>query len=171
MSNENFKLDREIDAAKLLLTSLADILEGDEQFAADLIEGETSLNEAIQSAVELYCRDKTFCDAIDIQISLLETRKARLEKRMSMTRVLVGTALDVAGKKKVETPLGTATMKATQASLILDDEEEHLIPTEYWKRSDPKLDRAAIKADLKKGKAIPGARLSNGGSTVQFTFK
>lgn len=171
MSNENFKLNREIDAAKLLRTSLADILADDPEFAADVVLGETNLNEAIQTAVVRYCEDKCTAEAIGEHIKTLEARKARLEKRMEMTRTLVGVALDQAGRKSVETPLGTATLKNVAPSLMIDKEREGDIPSKYWKRGDPKLDRKALKDDLKAGEKIDGARLDNGGATVQFSFR
>jgi hypothetical protein len=171
MSAENFKLDREIDAARLLRASLADVIAGDEDVAADIIEGQCNLNEAIQAAVTLYCQDKTSVEAIEQHISMMETRKARLKKRMEMTRTLVGTALDVAGRKSVETPLGTATMKPTPRCVIFDKENEADIPLEYWKSGKPTIDKIKLKKDLEDGKQIKGARLDNGNSTVQFTFR
>jgi hypothetical protein len=171
VSSENFRLDREIDAAKLLRTSLADLIADDESVAADLIEGQTNLNEAIQSATNLFCQDKCAVDAIEEHIKMMETRKARLKKRMEMTRVLVATALELAGKKSVETALGTATLKATARKLVIDTERESEIPVEYWKRGDPTLDKKKITEDLKNGKDIKGARLDNGGIAVQFSFR
>lgn len=171
MSNENFKLNREIDAAKLLRTSLADILADDPEFAADVVLGETNLNEAIQTAVVSYCEDKCTAEAIGEHIKTLEARKARLEKRMEMTRTLVGVALDQAGRKSVETPLGTATLKSTPPSLIIDQEREADIPPKFWKRGDPRLDKKALKEAIKNGERIDGARLDNGGSTVSFIFR
>lgn len=171
MSNENFRLDREIDAAKLLRASLADIIDGDEEVAADIVEGETNLNEAIQKAVDLYCADKCACDAIAEHIKLLESRKARLTRRMSITRTLVATALDTAGRKSVETPLGNATLKPVPAKVITDTDSLHEIPSEFWKRGEPTLDKKKLKEALESGQTVPGARLSNGGATVAFTFR
>lgn len=169
--SETFALDREITAAKLLLSALADIIEGDDQLKADMLEAETEINEAITRATDLYCRDKCSVEAIEEHIKLMESRKHRLKKRMEMTRVLVGQALETCGRKSVETPLGCATLKPTPQKVCIDEENEHQIPVEYWKRGDPTLDKNKLKADLKSGKEIPGARLDNGGSTVAFTFR
>lgn len=171
MSQENFRLDREIDAAKLLRTSLADILEGDEQLTADTLEGQTSINEAIQAAVDLYCRDQCACNAIAEHIKLLEARKARLTKRMGVTRALVAVALDTAGRKTVETPLGTATLKNVAPKILVDPDHEHEIPAEFWSRGDPVLDKKKLKEALVDGQTIPGARLDNGNFTVAFVIR
>lgn len=171
MTSENFRLDREIDAARLLLSSLADIIAGDEAFAADVVLGQTNLVESIQSACALYCADKTSVEAIDAHIKLMEARKHRLKKRMDMTRTLVTTAMEVAGRKSVETPLGTATLKTMPRALRLDEEREADIPSEYWKRADPVLDKKKLKEALEEGKIIPGATLDNGGISLSFTFR
>ena len=171
MSGENFRLDREIDAAKLLRASLADILADDPELAADMVLGETNLNEAIQGAVTRYCEDKCAAEAIAEHIKILQARQARLEKRMEMTRTLVGVALDQAGRKSVDTPLGTATLKSVPPKLIIDADREGDIPSKFWKRGDPKLDKKALKDAIKGGEKIDGARLDNGDSCVVFTFR
>ncbi len=171
MSKENFKLDREIDAAKLLRASLADILEGDEQLSADTVEGQTNINEAIQAAAVLYCQDKVAVEAIKAHVAIMQARSARLKRRMEMTRTLVATALEVAGRKSVETALGNATLRHVAPGVIIDKEREDDIPLEYWGRGDPVLDKKKLKDDLESGKQIKGARLDNGGMTVTFTFR
>lgn len=171
MSNENFKLNREIDAAKLLRTSLADILADDPEFAADVVLGETNLNEAIQTATALYCQDKVAVDAIKAHVAVMQARADRLKRRMEMTRTLVATALDVAGRKKVETPLGNAALRPTQPRLIIDPDKEASIPLDYWKRGDPILDKEKLKTAVGSGEKVDGVRLSEAGISVTFTFR
>lgn len=169
--SETFALDREITAAKLLLAALADIIEGDDQLKTDMLEAETEINEAILRATDLYCRDKCSVEAIEEHIKMMESRKARLKKRMENTRVLVGVALETCGRKRIETALGCATLKPTPRKIVVDPDREHLIPLDYWKRSDPSLDKKKLTEDLKSGKVIDGAHLDNGGVCVAFTFK
>lgn len=171
MSGENFRLDREIDAAKLLRAGLGEMIKDDPELAADMIEGETNLNEAIQAAVDRYAQDKCAVEAIKAHIELLQSRRARIEKRMALTRDLVCVALDQAGRKSVDTPLGTACLKRVPPGMNIDKEREGEIPPEYWKRGDPVLDKAKLKAALQEGKTISGAALNQGGVTVSFSFK
>jgi hypothetical protein len=44
--------------------------------------------------------------------------------------------------------------------------DEHAIPQAFWRPQPPKLDRKAIGEALKAGQAVPGAQLSNGGTTL-----
>lgn len=171
MTGENFRLDREIDAAKLLRAGLGDMIKDDPELAADMVEGSTNLNEAIQAAVDRYAQDKCTTDAITEHIKLLEARKHRILKRMELTRNLVCVALDQAGRQSVDTPLGTATIKRTPPGLILDQEREGEIPPEFWRRGDPVLDKTKLKAALREGRKISGAQLNQGCVTVAFTFK
>jgi len=171
MADENLRLHQEIAAAKRLRENLAALFEDDEELAVNSIEGETNLNEAIQEAVNLYCTDKTRVEAIAEHIKLMEARKARLEKRMEVTRAAVCVALEQAGKKTVETALGTATLKNTPPQLKLDPEDEADIPTRFWRAGKPSLDKKALKKALEEGEKIKGARLDNGGQSIQITFK
>jgi hypothetical protein len=50
--------------------------------------------------------------------------------------------------------------------------DDFLVPPEFWERQDPKLDKAALLAALKRadamGENIPGACLSEPGTTIQI---
>jgi hypothetical protein len=48
--------------------------------------------------------------------------------------------------------------------LIVD---EAAIPADFWKPSDPKLDKKAVGEALKAGREVAGAMMSNGGETLQ----
>ena len=171
MTSENFRLDREIDAARLLRTGLADLIADDPQLGIDMVEGETNLNEALQAAASQYCADKCLLEAVKAQIDLLDARAARIAKRMELTRHLVTVALEQSGRQNMETTFGMISLKRIPPSLIVSKEREAEIPPEFWKRGDPVLDKAKLKAALKEGRAISGATLSNGDITVAFSFK
>lgn len=157
-------LHLQTEAAKALRENLKDIIGDDESLAADMVEGQTDINEAIQAAVALVAQDETHAKAIGEHIKALETRKHRLSERAEMTRTAIAIAMDQAGKKKVETALGTVSVRSVPPSVQVTEEAE--IPTEFWRSSEPKLDKKALLAALKDKKAIPGATLSNGGQTI-----
>ncbi|HEU4345759.1 MAG TPA: siphovirus Gp157 family protein [Candidatus Binatia bacterium] len=156
-------LARETEAARVLRENLADIIQ-DEDDARDFVEGETNLVEAIELAVKQTGEDECAIDAIDGYIAKLKSRKDRIKGRLEATYTAIAVAMDQASQKKIETPYGTVTSKkAIQTAIIID---EASIPTSYWKPQDPKLDKARLSADLRKGEKIEGATLSNGGATI-----
>ena len=72
------------------------------------------------------------------------------------------------GLMKTETEFHTITKKATPSKVIIDDEKA--LQKKYLRiKTEP--DKALIKAMLKKGTTIIGAKLSNGGDTIQITTK
>lgn len=156
-------LARETEAARVLRENLADIIQDDED-AADFVEGQTSLVEAIELAVKQTGEDESAIEAIDSYVAKLKSRKDRLKSRIETMRAAIGVAMDQASQKKIETPYGTVTRKKVTQSAIVTDEAS--IPSKYWVTPDPKLDKAALAADLRAGEKVEGATLSNGGETV-----
>jgi hypothetical protein len=65
-------------------------------------------------------------------------------------------------------PLCTITRKAVPPKAQITDEAQ--IPSRFWKRADPTLDKKAILDALKDKEIIPGAVLSNGTETVQVKW-
>lgn len=166
MTSPTHNLHVETEAAKALRSNLKDIIGDDEAFAADVIEGQTNIHEAIEAAIALVTQDETHAKAIGDHIQALESRKHRLAERAKMTRTAIAAAMDQAGKKKIETPLGTVSVRAVPPSVQVIEEAE--IPTEFWKSPEPRLDKKALAAALKDKRIIPGASLSNGGQTISI---
>lgn len=156
-------LARETEAARVLRENLADIIQDDED-AADFVEGQTSLVEAIELAVKQAGEDEAAIEAIARYITKLKGRSDRLKSRLEATRTAIAVAMDQAARKKIDTPYGTVSYRQTVRTAIVTDEAS--IPTDYWKPQDPKLDKAKLAADLRAGQKIEGATLSNGSATV-----
>jgi hypothetical protein len=90
----------------------------------------------------------------------MEDRRERLADRAAKRRQIakeVMTELDI---KKLEAPDFTASVRPGFPSLVVMNENE--IPSIYWEPRDPRLDRATLIADLKNGREVGGASLSNG---------
>lgn len=168
MSDVSHTLHREILAAKTLRAQLADILGTDEEFIADAVEGETSLNEAIDAVVEFLVQDYAAINGLDVMIEGFKRRRDRIEARIDNMRTALAVALDQAGRKKVEHPAVTLSLRNVPPSLAVTDEA--LIPSTYWKPSEPRLDKRAVLAALKAKESVPGAELSNGGSTIAIKW-
>ena len=73
------------------------------------------------------------------------------------------------GLKKLEQPDFTASVRAGSPSLVVVSEA--VIPEAYWVPQPPKLDRQSLLAELKRGREIPGAQLSNPKTTLAVRTK
>jgi hypothetical protein len=161
-------LHRETEAARTLRKNMADIFSDDEDLAADMVEGETRLHEAIGYAVETLAADCASIIGLDDLIKKLKSRQDRIGRRIENTRTALSVALTQAGKKSFEHPVATLTLKAVAPSVTVTDEAE--IPARFFKPQPPKLDKAALKKALKDKEAVPGAVFGNGGQALQVKF-
>lgn len=156
----------EIEAAKVLRDQIATLAAGDEDFIRDTMEGETGLREMIGALAADDASDAAIIAAIKELAKKLDARTARIAKRVEMRRALIGSAMQIAELKKLETPAGTITLKSVPPRLVVIEEAD--IPAEYFKQPPPALDRAKLTEALKVNDSIPGASLSNGSTTIQI---
>ncbi len=168
------QLHKEIAVARLLLAYFRNIFADDEGFQADLVEGQTNLHETIEMAVGRLAELETMREALQAARARIDARDARFQNQEKLLRVAIQTALDVAGQKQLETAHATLSRTATPAGVIITSEGD--IPSKYWKRGDPRVDKTLLKADLKANKKsggdpIPGAELSNGGETLTIRWR
>jgi len=160
-------LTREAQAVRELLASLKDIIGDDEDFAADVIEGQTDFVEVVNMLVGQDSVDKALIEGISGHIKEVTARKARLALRRERRRHALTIAFQAAGiKGALRCPLGTVGLNATPAKAIPTNEA--LIPAEFWTQPAPELDKKALLAALKAGVTVPGAELSNGGVTISI---
>lgn len=171
--DETRALQREIEAARAIREQIAALAQGDEDFARDVIEGETNIRELISSLVANEAEDDALVGAIGGLISGLQVRKKRVEARIEYRRAMIANGLNIAGLPKLETAGGTVSIKAVAPKLIVSDESA--VPAKYWTAGAPTLDKKALLADLKAQAdgggpigPIDGASLSNGGQTIQI---
>lgn len=162
------RLDIEAEAAKALLANLADVTAEDEVLAADMIEGETGFMEAVDAALSRLQELDAHQDAIKAQQDALKARKDRFANQADMIRAALASAMGMADLKKIERPTGTISLRAVPPSAVIVNEAD--IPSEYWVRQDPKLDKRALLSALKDG-PVSGATLSNGGATISVRSK
>lgn len=160
------KVQRDLEAAKVLREQIAQLADGDEDFVRDTLEGETDLEGIIRSLLAGIGLDEAMAEGIDAFAKELATRKERLASRAKLKRTLICTALEIAGRKTIETNVGTVTLSAVKPKAIVNEEAD--IPAEFFKPQPPKLDQAALSAALREGREVPGAVLSNGGNTIRI---
>jgi hypothetical protein len=165
-------LRREIEAARALLATYEDILGDDAQARADAIEGETDLREAITAGIARIAEIQALQAGVKLFRDRLAQRASRLETQEQSLRAAIDVAMEIAGEKRIETPLGTASRRTVAPSVIVTNEAD--IPASFWKRADPALDKRALLEALKAlgpDENIPGATLSNGGMTLHLALK
>lgn len=168
MSEAAHKLHRETEAAKVLRAQIADLIAGDEECAADMVEAETNLDEAIDAAVRQLVGDLASLRGLNAMIDDLGKRRDRIKLRVENMRTALAVAMEQAGKKKVEHPAVTLSLRNKPASVVAVDES--LIPAKFWRPSEPTLDKKSLLEALKAKEQIPGAALSNGGQSISLSW-
>ncbi|MCO5092022.1 siphovirus Gp157 family protein [Bosea sp. (in: a-proteobacteria)] len=163
------KVQREIEAAKVLREQIADLAQGDEDFIRDTLEGELDFEGIVRTLLAEIGEDEALADGIDRYADDLAARKQRLTVRAKLKRSLICTALEIAGRKTMELDVGTVTLSAVKPKAIVTEEAD--IPAEFFKPQPPKLDQTALSAALRDGREVKGATLSNGGSTIRILRK
>jgi len=103
--------------------------------------------------------DEALQTGLRTRLEEMRSRLERFEQRSVKKRQLALDAMCEVGLKKLEQPDFTASARAGMHSLLLISETE--VPAEYWVPQPSKLDRQALLADLKRGKKITGAQVSN----------
>ncbi len=153
---EKIDLHRAVEAAKSLRMDIARLVNGDEQAAADTFDGATTLDAEIRAAVLAIEEDEIFVSGIKARETELKNRRLRLEKRIEATRGLIEQAMTVANWPNLEMDIGTVSVGKAAPRLEIDNESE--IPTQFWKREEPTLDKAGLtKVMRERQKAIDNA--------------
>lgn len=152
---------------RLLAEKLAD-MDMDATTVADTLEA-SGLTDALPDkaqGVEMVARAaEMFCPTIDVEIARLQALKARRQKIAQGLRDYIKWNMENAGVERIECPLFCLSLKKNPPAVeVLDDKQ---IPAGYWvtpepKPIEPRIDKKAIAADIKKGTEVPGARLIQG---------
>lgn len=140
-------LHKSIEAAKVLRFELARIAAGDEQALQDTFDGETTLDVEIRNAVLAIEEDEIFISGIEAREAELKNRRLRLEKRVEATRGLIEQAMTIANWQNHEMDIGTVSLGKAAPRIEIDQESE--IPSQFWKRQEPTLDKAGLGKALK----------------------
>lgn len=153
MSEAPTDLHRSIEAARSLRLELSRLLAGengeveDQQAFADTFDGETTLDAEIRAAVLSIEEDEIFVSGCKARETELKARRARLEKRVEATRGLIEQAMTVANWPNLEMDIGTVSIGKAAPRIEIDNESE--VPTQFWRRQDPVLDKAGLGKTLR----------------------
>lgn len=159
---------RALEAAKVLKFNLKDDAD-DLELLSDMVEGETSLFEMMETVYNAIKEDEEIINGIKIRADELTRRRNRYQMRMDRRKAMLLQAISILDQK-VTLPSVTLSKRKGQMLLKVSDEGE--IPTQYFKRPDPELDKSALKAALKaltdKDEPIPGAHLERGADSLNM---
>lgn len=155
-------------AVRCLRDSLAAVDDDNELFL-NTIEGETNLLEAIDQLLARMAFSRAMVAGLELVTSDLDSRRRRYEARLETDRAVIEQAMMIAELERMERPAATLSLAKRQPRVEIQTEAD--IPAEFWRVGDPILDRKALSAALKSGRAVPGACLSNAAPSLTVRIK
>lgn len=163
---------RNTEAAKRLVASLRETGDADDaELVADMIEGETGLSEALESALSEIDEGDILIIGLKAKEQAFETRRRAIEARNDRIRALIEQAMLATDQPTMRLTTATLSLRKIAPALVVTNEAD--IPARFWieqERPAPKLDKKAL-ADAVKAGEIPGATLDNGGVTLSVRRK
>lgn len=154
----------EIAADYRRITDLMMDSDADEQTIVDTLEGERWPLEVKATNYAMVIRNiGATAEAIKAAEQRMAERRKSLERRADWLKAQLKAAMEYTGIQKIESPEFVIRLQANPESVELD--EPALLPAEYWRQPEPpppEPDKTAIKAALKDGEDVPGARLVRG---------
>jgi hypothetical protein len=141
----------------------------DETAFLDTLEGETDALDLADALIAKMQDDDAMAEAIKAQIDAMAARRHRIKARVERCREAMLALIDAMGVKKLERPRATISRRAGAMRLVLIDPTS--IPSQLCDvETIVTPDKAAIKAALDAGEAVPGAALERGpdGLTVRI---
>lgn len=139
-------------------------LSEDEELLKDTLEGNTRFNEVMEKFLSAMKDNENLAEAVSSRIGKLRERQTRLVHRAQYYRALMQRLMEHSGLQSVTLPEAKISVVNTPEKVIVTDESA--IPDAFCKITrEP--NKTAIKNALKSGTYIPGAALSNGGTTIQ----
>lgn len=165
--SDTHHIGREAQAAKILLDAVNEKFDDDEDAALTVVEGETSLLEVVDEALERMMILSAYQGGIDETIKRLRERSGRFEAQSERIKGALTMAMDTVGMKKLERPIATLSIAKSPDKAIITSEVD--LPSSFLvEKTTVTPDKKAILAALKEGAAIPGAQLSNGGASLRI---
>ena len=131
----------------------------DEATLADTLEGLTDIHEVLAAIVRSALLDEALAEGLKGHIQRLQERLQRLTERGAERRRIARDAMVEVDIRKIAAPDFTVSVRSGSPSLQVVDEAA--IPEPYWEAREPRLNRAGVLEDLKRGVGVPGTLLSN----------
>lgn len=161
MSTSLFSLTEQYRSLQALAESETDI---PEEVIADTLEalgGELELK--AQNVARFALNQEAMAEAIEGAADAMKQRAQRLRKRTAHLRNYLLTNMQAAGLQRIESPEIVLAIKNNPESVVVFAEAD--LPERFMVQPEPppkRADKAAIKAAIKAGEDVPGARLERG---------
>ena len=150
---------REVNALMAEFPQLAD----DEELMRDMLEGNTRFDRIMDRLLSDMRDNETLAEASSQRIGKIRARQTRLTHRAQFLRGLMHRLLTLTGLKSVALAEAKISVVNSPEKVIITD--ENAIPDEFMEITrEP--NKTAIKNAIKSGQIIPGATMSNGGTTI-----
>lgn len=141
------------------LLAMAEDEDLDEQTLADTFEGlEGEIEDKADGYAKVIAELKMQGEGLQKEIDRLTKMKKSLEGNIERMKKTLEFAMIATGKKKFKTPLFSFWIQKNTPSLKLDVVDE-AVPAKYHIPQPDKIDREAIKKDLKNGADIDWAHM------------
>jgi hypothetical protein len=151
-----FALSRELNACQILIGQLKDLCEGDPEFLADSIEGQTNVLELIDLLDKSIVEDEARSTGYESVAKEYAEKKRRADARADRKRALLQNALDMIGLRKHRTSVSTLSLAPVPIKAIVLEEAD--VPSRFWKTQEPKLDQKALTEHVReRAKALAAA--------------
>src|SRR5271169_3097403 len=131
----------------------------DDVTLADTVEGLTDLHEILAAIIRAALVDEALASGLKARIKEMQDRLARLDERAAKRRHIARDVMSETELKKITAPDFTVSLRPGTPSLVVVDEAA--IPEAFWEPQAPRLKRQELVVELKQGRAVQGAILSN----------
>jgi hypothetical protein len=147
-----------------------DLLEDETELTRLLGPVEAEIDDILARLLRGAVHAKSMAEAAGERIDDIKARQTRYKAREEAMRSTAYAILEVTGRKRVELPDLTASIRnGTQSAMIVD---EAAIPDIYVEEVIVrKIDKQTVLSVLKSGGEVPGAFLSNGLSSLSIRRK
>ena len=171
MTAPTFTLERQTAGAKSLAADIRARFGDDDDLLADAIEGQTDAMEAVSRLLVWLNERGADVEALKTLEADYAARRRRYEEQVKSARAALATFMDATNLRKIERPEGTLSLRDAGPSVTYSaDFDPERLPEEL-RRWKCEADRPAVKAALEAGQTLPGAVLTNGGTTLAVRVK
>jgi hypothetical protein len=153
-----FNVDELRNHIEALLREYPDLAD-DELLRADMLSGETNIEEVLTELFRTGNRSAKMVEVQTKELADLKTRRSRFERRVEFLRELMLRVLQSANLKKIELPLVTLSQRNPPPQVIGEVDADALPDDLVRIIREP--NKTAIREALLEGREVPGLVLSN----------
>lgn len=135
----------------------------DEDLKVDMLQGSTDFYELVEKINANLMENTALLTGLIQMMDHLKKRREMLGNRIDFQRALIKRLMEAANQRSIDLPAAKISLGKSPAKVLITDETA--IPEEFVRiKREP--NKTAIKEALVEGKDVPGAVLSNGGTSL-----